>query len=159
MMFYAYNGEVLLKTNTYYSVGGGFVVNAEAQGIERIVEDQTTLPYPFTTGQQLLKLCQDTGLSISSLMLENEKSWRDEATTKAELLNIWSVMQNCVKHGCHTEGILPGGLKVKRRAPLHYRQLQRSNRLMPHAWLCGAMVVISYRWTKSLKPCATQALI
>lgn len=129
MMFYAYNGEVLLKTNTYYSVGGGFVVNPEAQGVERIVEDQTVLPYPFKTGHELLKLCQDTGLCISSLMLENEKSWRDEATTKAELLKIWSVMQDCVKNGCHTEGILPGGLKVKRRAPLLYRQLQHDTNL------------------------------
>ena len=129
MIFYAYADETLLKTNTYYSVGGGFVVNPDAQGTERIVEDQTVLPYPFKTGHELLTLCKETGLCISSLMLENEKNWRDESITRAELLKIWSVMQSCVMSGCQNEGILPGGLKVKRRAPLLHRQLQLDTNL------------------------------
>ena len=108
---------------TYYSVGGGFVVDESATGTDRIVEDKTELPFPFTSGNELLKLCQDNGLSISALMMENEKAWRSESEISDGLLKIWDVMKACVERGCHREGILPGGLKVKRRAAPLYRKL------------------------------------
>ena len=111
-----------LKSSIFYSVGGGFVVDEEAAGADRIVEDQTSLPYSFKTGQQLLQLCQEHGLSISTLMKENELAWRSEEVICDKLLQIWKVMRECVERGCRCEGILPGGLKVRRRAaPMHRR--------------------------------------
>ena len=114
--------EILVKT--YYSVGGGFVVNEEAIGRDRIVEDTQVLPYPFSSADQLLALCKKTGMSISDLMLENEKSWRSEEQIRAGLLEIWDVMQACVRRGCEQEGVLSGGLKVKRRAAELYQSLK-----------------------------------
>ncbi|MGB5339355.1 MAG: L-serine ammonia-lyase, partial [Gammaproteobacteria bacterium] len=108
---------------TYYSVGGGFVVNEAAAGQDRIVEDTTALKHPFTMGAELLALCAAQGVSISEIMLRNELAWHSEAEIRAGLLHIWSVMQACVERGCRTEGILPGGLKVKRRAAHLHRQL------------------------------------
>jgi L-serine dehydratase len=116
------NGESL-RSRIYYSVGGGFVVNEEAAGADRIVPDDTKLPYGFKSAKQLLDLCQKNGMSISSLMLENEKSWRSEADIRAGLLNIWQVMQHCVRAGCANEGTLSGGLHVRRRAAELHRQL------------------------------------
>ena len=124
MRFTAFSADgTELRTKVYYSVGGGFVVNEEAAGSDRIVPDQTTLPYEFKSAKQLLELCQTHNLPISQLMLENEKSWRTEPEIRAGLLNIWQVMQQCVRTGCATEGILAGGLKVRRRAAQLYRQL------------------------------------
>ncbi|MDQ6754146.1 MAG: L-serine ammonia-lyase [Actinomycetota bacterium] len=116
--------DAVLRERTYYSVGGGFVVDEDAAGADRIVEDSTVLPYPFTTGAQLLAHCARENLSISDVMLANELVWRSEAELRAKLLQIWSVMQECVNNGCASEGILPGGLKVTRRAPGLFRALQ-----------------------------------
>ena len=128
------HGLVLLS-KVYYSVGGGFVVNEEAAGQDRIVEDSTPLPHRFTTGQQLLTLCQQQGVSISTLMLRNERVWRSEAQIKQGILDIWQVMQACVERGCRNEGVLPGGLKVKRRAAQLHRQLH-ANRHDPSPMAC-----------------------
>ena len=114
---------VQLREREYYSVGGGFVVDDSAAGADRIVADTTALPLPFTTAKQLLAHCAEHKLSISEVMLRNESVWRSEAETRAGLLKIWQVMQTCVDNGCRTEGIMPGGLKVKRRAPALKRQL------------------------------------
>jgi L-serine dehydratase len=124
MRFTAYdaNGEVL-AAKVYYSVGGGFVVNEEAAGADRIVPDATPLPYPFKSGKDILAHCEQHKISISQLMLENEKAWRSEDEVRAGLLKIWDVMQACVKRGSEREGIMPGGLKVKRRAAELYRKL------------------------------------
>ncbi len=116
-------GEAELASHVYYSVGGGFVVNEAAAGADRIVEDSTELPYPFHSADQLLTQCTANGLSISQLMLENEKAWRSEAETRDGLLHIWQVMQACVRRGCEIEGTLPGGMKVTRRAAGLYRKL------------------------------------
>jgi len=105
-----------LLNRVYYSVGGGFVLDEEALGANRIVEDTTKLPFPFNNGEQLLELCKEHGMSISEVMLENEKCWRTEADIRAGLLHIWEAMRCCVSRGCEQTGILPGGLKVKRRA-------------------------------------------
>ncbi|MDH6579838.1 L-serine ammonia-lyase [Kitasatospora sp. MAP5-34] len=125
MTLFAYdsNGVPVLE-KTYYSVGGGFVVDEDAIGADRVKPDDTVLRYPFRTGEELLRLTRETGLSISGLMLENEKAWRTEAEIRAGLLEIWKVMQECVAAGMSREGILPGGLKVRRRAASGARALR-----------------------------------
>ncbi|MBN8488462.1 MAG: L-serine ammonia-lyase [Burkholderiales bacterium] len=109
-----------LSQRVYYSVGGGFVVSEEvaADGSRQkaIAPDATVLPLPFTSGEQLLALCREHGLSIAQLMRRNERHWRSDSEIDAGLLRIWGVMQACVERGCRTEGTLPGGFKVKRRA-------------------------------------------
>ncbi|MEU0770491.1 L-serine ammonia-lyase [Streptomyces albogriseolus] len=125
MTLWAYDSsgaELLAKT--YYSVGGGFVVDEDAVGADRIVLDDTVLKYPFRTGDELLRLTQETGLSISALMLENERAWRTEEEIREGLLEIWRVMRACVERGMSREGILPGGLKVRRRAATTARKLR-----------------------------------
>jgi L-serine dehydratase len=121
-------GQVLYE-RTYYSVGGGFVVDEAAAGADRIVEDRTQLTFPFTTAAALLEHCAEQGLSVSQIMLRNEQAWRTTAEIRAGLLEIWGVMQQCVERGCRTEGVLPGGLKVKRRAARLYRQLEHETEL------------------------------
>ncbi|HEY0167190.1 MAG TPA: L-serine ammonia-lyase [Jatrophihabitans sp.] len=106
-----------LRERTYYSVGGGFVVDEDATGADRIKADDTVLPYPFTTAAELCAHAAASGLPISQIMLANECVWRPEAEVRAGLLKIWQVMQDCVTAGCGHGGILPGGLKVRRRAP------------------------------------------
>ena len=129
-----------LRSREYYSVGGGFVVDEQAAGSDRIVEDRTPLPYPFRSASELLALCSEHGLSISELMLANEAAWRPEAETRAGLLKIWQVMQECVKAGCRTEGVMPGGLKVQRRAAGLYRQLSEH----PEASLRDSLSVLDW---------------
>ncbi|PSM37824.1 L-serine ammonia-lyase [Streptomyces dioscori] len=134
MTLWAYDAmgaEVLSKT--YYSVGGGFVVDEDAVGADRIVLDDTVLKYPFRTGDELLRLTQETGLSISALMLENERAWRTEEEIREGLLAIWRVMQACVSRGMSREGILPGGLRVRRRAAMSARQLRAEGDPLAHA--------------------------
>lgn len=97
---------------TYYSVGGGFVVK---EGEITNVKDAVTLPFPVNTADELLHWCMKTGLNISDVVLENEVSWRSETETKEGVLNIWRVMKECIYRGCHAGGTLPGGLNVKRR--------------------------------------------
>lgn len=116
-------GEVV-RERTYYSVGGGFVVDEQAVGADRVVMDETVLPHPFSTADELLAICARERLNISEVMLANELVWHTEEHLRAKLLNIWSVMQECVDNGCAAEGILPGGLKVTRRAPGLFRTLQ-----------------------------------
>ncbi|MFE2053455.1 L-serine ammonia-lyase [Streptomyces sp. NPDC059459] len=125
MTLWAYDAQgAEVLTKTYYSVGGGFVVDEDAVGADRIVLDDTVLKYPFRTGDELLRLARETGLSISALMLENERAWRDEDEIREGLLEIWRVMQACVERGMSREGILPGGLKVRRRAANTARKLR-----------------------------------
>ncbi|UYQ66276.1 L-serine ammonia-lyase [Streptomyces peucetius] len=125
MSLFAYDADGLpLLEKTYYSVGGGFVVDEEAVGADRIKLDDTVLKHPFRTGDELLRMARETGLSISALMLENEKAWRTEDEIRTGLLEIWRVMQACVSRGLSREGILPGGLKVRRRAAAAGRALR-----------------------------------
>ncbi len=119
---YAQDGHELW-TRDYYSVGGGFVVNRDAAAEDKIVPDSTPLPHPFTTGDELLARCRESGLSIAGVMRENEKVWRSEEEIDAGLLEIWQAMQDCVSRGLRQEGVLPGGLKVPRRAPSMYAEL------------------------------------
>ena len=127
MTLRAYEGDTLVFEQTYYSIGGGFIIEeshfANAREEAARFDAAHPIPYPFESGAELLAQCQESGLSISGLMLANEKVFRSEAEIKAGLRKIWQAMQGCVERGCKSEGVLPGGLKVKRRAPALYRQL------------------------------------
>ncbi|MES1241388.1 MAG: L-serine ammonia-lyase [Acidobacteriota bacterium] len=127
MRFTAFDaaGEALppISERVYYSIGGGFVVTEGAAGENRLVEDTTPLPNPFRSGADLLDLCEATGKDIWQLMLENETVWRPEAEVRSGLLKIWGAMKGCVERGCREEGVLPGGLKVPRRAPQLFHEL------------------------------------
>lgn len=104
-------GEAI--SETYYSIGGGFVVK---EGEKRSSATEIQLPFPINTANDLLHWCMKTGMSINEVVMENENAWRPEKQTREGVLNIWKVMSECIYRGCHTEGILPGGLNVKRRA-------------------------------------------
>lgn len=130
MMFTAFNEKGgVVRQRTYYSVGGGFVVDEKAAGADRIVEDKTPLPYPFKSGADLLRQCKEHDLTISDLMMANEKVWRNEVEIREGILHIWQVMQECVQNGITNEGILPGGLKVKRRAAKLHASLMEVDRM------------------------------
>ncbi len=113
-----------LARRTYYSVGGGFVLDESETGPDRVVPDATVLPYPFGTGTGLLAHCAETGFSVGRLMRANERVWRSDAEIDAGLLHLWGVMQECIHAGMTTEGVLPGGLRVPRRAPELLHRLQ-----------------------------------
>jgi len=98
---------------TYYSVGGGFV---EKEGEKNSGATAAQLVFPIDTAENLLHWCRKTGMTISEVVMENENAWRPETETRQGLLNIWNVMKECMYRGSHTQGILPGGLNVKRRA-------------------------------------------
>jgi L-serine dehydratase len=115
-------GDTLFERD-YYSVGGGFVVNQDEAAADRIVPDTTPLPHPFRSGDELLAICDRTGLTIAQVMLANERAWRGEETIRDGLRQIWQAMQDCVARGIREEGVLPGGLKVRRRAPAMHKEL------------------------------------
>ncbi|MBT9494156.1 MAG: L-serine ammonia-lyase [Paucibacter sp.] len=128
MRFVAYDAnEVEIQERTYYSVGGGFIVSDEvaADGSKQkvIAPDSQVLPYPFHSGDDLLLICKEHGINIAEIMRRNERHWRSDEETRAGLLKIWQTMQDCVVRGCKTEGVLPGGFKVKRRAAQLHRDL------------------------------------
>jgi L-serine dehydratase len=107
---------------TYYSIGGGFVLK---EGEGDAAGETVDLPYPIDCGADLLRWCTDTGLSISEVVAQNELAWRSAEETHEGLMRIWGVMRDCVYRGANTEGILPGGLRVTRRAaPLNRRLLK-----------------------------------
>ncbi len=123
MSLHAYGENGPLSEQTYYSVGGGFIIEAaEAEsGIAPTSEVQ--LPYDFSSAVELLALCNKHGLRVSELMMANERAWRSDAEIRSGLLHIWSVMRECVEQGLRHEGILPGGLDVPRRAAKLHRSL------------------------------------
>ena len=131
MEIFAFSGEELIHSQVYYSIGGGFIVTEEQFEQEKQaaldIREENPAPYPFNNAQELLDMCKETGLSVSSLMMANEKTLRAEKDIKGELFNIWSVMKACIERGMRTEGILPGGLKVRRRAPSLYLKLNVEN--------------------------------
>jgi L-serine dehydratase len=119
------SGTPLLE-RTYYSVGGGFVVDESATGADRVVLDETEVRFPFTTAHELLDICAREGLAVSDVMLANERAWRTEQEIRDGMLHLWSEMAACVERGFQREGVLPGGLKVPRRAPGLFRELSGS---------------------------------
>ncbi|MCD8547920.1 MAG: L-serine ammonia-lyase [Aeromonadaceae bacterium] len=123
----AFAGEALLFSQTYYSVGGGFIVTE--QEFDQPPAQGRTVPYPFDSAQALLDHCQALGVSIAHLMRQNEASFRPDADTQAGCEQLWQVMAACIRRGCHTEGLLPGPLKVVRRAAPLYRHLRSDTAL------------------------------
>ena len=123
MQFTAYDKhQDILLEKTYYSVGGGFVISDQTETSE-ITSQHLSLPYDFQTGEELLSMTKKSGLSISSLMMKNELQWRSSEQIKNGLEHIWQTMDQCIKKGTQTEGILKGGLKLQRRAPALFRKL------------------------------------
>ncbi len=116
-----------LAARTYYSVGGGFVLGEDETGQPRLVADPTPVDYPFASGAELLAHTAATGLPISGIMLANELARRDKTEIEAGLLRIWAVMQECIERGCEVGGVLPGGLKVRRRAQALRETLERTS--------------------------------
>jgi len=114
-----------IYSETYYSIGGGFIVSEEEANAKKVqqIQDTIKLRYPFASTAQMIDICRTNNMTISQLMMENEKAWRPETETTQYLLKVWGVMQNCIQQGCVTDGILPGPLKLPRRAPSLYRQL------------------------------------
>ena len=100
-------------SETYYSIGGGFV---KKEGEVEGSDEEVILPFPINDAADLIHWCMQTGMNISEVVMENENTWRPELQTKEGILKIWHTMSECMYKGCHTEGILPGGLNVKRRA-------------------------------------------
>jgi L-serine dehydratase len=121
-----------LVAREYYSIGGGFVVDESAAGAVRIQADTRRLPYAFHTGAELLHVCRTHGTSVARVMLDNESAWRPEEETRAGLLAIWHAMQRCVERGCSREGVLPGGIRIARRAPQLHRKLSEMQDASPH---------------------------
>ena len=129
-----------IAVHQYYSVGGGFVVSGDEAGDRTIVADATVVAHPFRSGEQLLAICEREQQSIAGIMRRNEHAWRSDEQIDAGLARIWHVMQDCVQRGCSTPGVLPGGYKVKRRAPDLYAQLTRN----PEAALRDQLVVLDW---------------
>ncbi|MDR8240516.1 L-serine ammonia-lyase, partial [Acinetobacter baumannii] len=129
MELIAYNrAQEILYAETYYSVGGGFIVSERQLTHTQTETNDVKVPYPFHSAAELLSLCRTHHLSVSELMLENEKSWRSEAEIRSKIMEIWKVMQQCIHNGLINEGILPGGLNVKRRAKkIHDKLLNKKN--------------------------------
>ena len=140
--FGADGGELCARV--YYSVGGGFVVSdevaADGSRHKAVAPDATVLPLPFRSGAELLELTRTQRCSIAEVMRRNERHWRGDAEIDAGLMKIWQVMQACVTRGCRTEGVLPGGFKVRRRAAALYRDLTSN----PEAALKDPLQVIDW---------------
>ncbi len=133
LTLYAYAGDELVREQTYYSIGGGFIIKDEdfEDAKEAAIGTQAKVPYPFKTAAELIETCKTNGLCISSLMLKNEAVHRPAHEVQGRLHEIWQAMKSCIQRGIESEGILPGGLKVVRRAPALYRRLQTEHSTDP----------------------------
>lgn len=136
MMFTAYNAVGDEYTATYYSIGGGFVVKEERTNAKEKIKIKCAFPYLVNNAAELLNFCISEEKSISEIVYENEKSMRTEEVIDHELMRIWNTMLECMYIGCHSEGILPGGLNVRRRAfDMHQGLIGLSNYSDPQSWL------------------------
>ncbi|MGE4349621.1 MAG: L-serine ammonia-lyase [Candidatus Berkiella sp.] len=124
MRFIAYDTQNnIVHSEVYYSIGGGFIISDTALHSPNIIKEKGELPYYYETAQKLLEYCDQRKCTIAELVLENEKHWRSEDEIKEKLYEIWSVMDQAIDNGCKGKGLLPGDLKVRRRAPIHYQAL------------------------------------
>jgi len=122
--------------STFYSIGGGFVVKEERPNAKAKEVIKCAFPYPITLASELLEYCQTQNRKISEIVYDNEKSMRSEEDINHELMRIWNTMLECMYIGCHSEGILPGGLNVRRRAfDMHQNLIGLANYLNPQEWL------------------------
>ncbi|TVP15451.1 L-serine ammonia-lyase [Shewanella sp. KCT] len=127
MTLSAYVGQQCVYHKTYYSIGGGFIVDEEHFGM--MAANEVVLPYPFANAEELLVLCQETGMSISAIMMANERALHSEEHIAEGFEAVWHTMKEAIERGCHTEGVLAGPLRVPRRAPALFRQLATGERL------------------------------
>ncbi|HEU5443257.1 MAG TPA: L-serine ammonia-lyase, partial [Steroidobacteraceae bacterium] len=119
-----------LREEEFYSIGGGFIVRG-GENQAREATERPQPPYPFNSGAELLSMCRENGLELYELVLANERTWASEDQVRAGALKLWQVMQGCVERGFHQSGVLPGPLKVRRRAPKLYRMLMESGPSKP----------------------------
>ncbi len=130
MRFTAHDASLqVLAREEYYSIGGGFIVQAGASVLDG--EKRAPPPYEFESGARLLELCRQEGLEVHELMMARERAWYGDADIRARLMRIWQVMQGCVQRGFEAQGLLPGVLGVRRRAPKLYRQLMAGDPSSP----------------------------
>lgn len=125
-----HHNHVLLR-EVYYSIGGGFIISESELQSPSILHQKTELPYYYETAKKLLEYCELHDYSIADVVLENEKHWLSEKEVKDKLDKIWQVMNSAIENGCLGKGLLPGDLKVRRRAPIHYRALTESHKNYP----------------------------
>ncbi|WP_412546054.1 L-serine ammonia-lyase [Maricaulis sp. MIT060901] len=134
-------GEEILREEIWYSIGGGFVINEHEAGRNSAADVKEGEPYPFSSAQELLEIGERTGLSIHRIMLENERTFLPEDTIRAGIEGLWRTMEDCIDRGLRQDGILPGGLNVKRRAPKMHRDLKEEAKnptddpLAPMDWI------------------------
>jgi L-serine dehydratase len=134
MTIHALKGSEIIASHSYYSIGGGFIIRGEdflSQKTAALNLVEKPVPFAFSSADQLVSLCKENGLSISALMFKNEQVFQPKKDIAEKLWHIWQVMQECVQTGIRTEGILPGGLKVTRRAPDLHRRLQSEKNADP----------------------------
>lgn len=136
LTFTAYTKDDKEYTSTFYSIGGGFVVKEERVNAKKKIEIKCAFPYPIQNADELLEYTVQQKRSISEIVYENEKSMRSEEEIDTELMRIWNTMLECMYIGCHSEGILPGGLNVRRRAfDMHQNLIGLANYSNPQEWL------------------------
>ena len=136
LIFTAYLKDNSNYSSTFYSIGGGFVVKEERINAKKKLEIKCTFPFQVSNASQLLEYCTIENKKISEIVFENEKSMRSEEKIDSELIRIWETMLECMYIGCHSEGILPGGLNVRRRAfDMHQNLIGLANYDSPQSWL------------------------
>jgi len=142
LKFKAYGeGAEILREEIWYSIGGGFVIDEHEAGRNSAADVKEGEPYPFNSAQELLEIGERTGLSIHRIMLENERTFLPEDTIRAGIEGLWRTMEDCIDRGLRQDGVLPGGLNVKRRAPKMYRDLKEEAKnptddpLAPMDWI------------------------
>ena len=147
LTFTAFTSDEKEYQSTFYSIGGGFVVKEERTSAKKKIEIKHTFPYPINLAAELLQFCISENKKISEIVYENEKSMRSEDQIHHELMRIWSTMLECMHIGCHSEGILPGGLNVRRRAfDMHQNLIGLANYSNPQEWLeCIRKTEVKFR--------------
>ncbi len=147
MLFRAYDSSAsCIAENIFYSIGGGFIVDNEQLQHKRPLTVTKKVPYPYETAKQLMDFCNADNKKISEIVNANELIWRDQGEIDSKILKIWKTMAQSIEKGCSTKGILPGGLEVRRRAPVLYEKLteqdKTGNQDNTMGWLnCFAMAV------------------
>lgn len=132
-------GKELFR-KTYYSIGGGFIIDESQAEAREFKEDPIQIPFPFNSAKDILEICDKNEISIAQLMLKNEQAWRREKKVKKDVLSIWNTMLKSIQRGLKNEGTLPGGLNVERRAPKVFRKLQEN----PEKSLMDALSVLDW---------------
>ncbi len=138
--FYAYVNNEEVATRIYYSIGGGFVVTESNAKNDKVKSSKRKLTHTFNSAEELFTIAENRDLKISDVMMENEKCFRAEKSTKKELRRIWRIMQDCVDRGLTTEGMLPGKINVERRAAIMYENFLKNNELDNQAFLDYASI-------------------